>query len=558
MTIARDESPPQGRLRPALVALVGLLAVLASGYAAVRPTNFSGWDEWLVIDLTSRGTIALPFENRPLSLLFNLPGSLLSANGLWGFWLVHACYLWAAGACVYFLARRVAPGRERLAFLAAVLAATWAPRDSMRLDPVLLSNYSGAAAATLVGCLLLVEAHVSRRAWLVLVAGALGFTAVRALESTAGLVLAAPALLWLLPGRPAKDGRRRVRSAAIWLAMTLPALALAAKPLLPGQPAAYQLAGLGLDPAPQRVAARLLLQLRDQLVPSFALPWPDALLPALLAAGFFSSVLLLLRRHEPARVEGGGQLRLLVLGAGAVVLGQAVLVLSPAMRSPQRMQILSAPGAGLLLAAAFAVVGEALGGRAAPRALALLGAAAVALGAARTVALQREWDERSLWPAQRATLASLTRVAEGFRPGTLVLLLDRGRHWPASFTFRHALRYLYGRAVAGAVWDAEPFLYPLQFTPEGFVSTPYESIRIPWQAPVTVHPFSSVVVVRALDDGTVEWVDRWPLESLPPLPPGATYAPRLRILPVGYRPERRAILAAGGHGPWTAWDRIRP
>ena len=64
--------------RGVTVALIGLLVVFGAGYAVVSPANFSGWDEWLVLDLTSRGIVSLPYENRPLSLAFNLPGSLLT------------------------------------------------------------------------------------------------------------------------------------------------------------------------------------------------------------------------------------------------------------------------------------------------------------------------------------------------------------------------------------------------------------------------------------------------------------------------------------------------
>ena len=38
-----------------------IMAVFWAVWAFVPPTNFSGWDEWLVIDLTSRGVLTLPF-----------------------------------------------------------------------------------------------------------------------------------------------------------------------------------------------------------------------------------------------------------------------------------------------------------------------------------------------------------------------------------------------------------------------------------------------------------------------------------------------------------------
>ena len=534
-------------MRRTLLALVGVLAVFAAGYAAVRPTNFSGWDEWLVIDLTSRGTIALPFENRPFSLLFNLPGSLLRPGGLRGFWIVHGLYLWIAAASVFLLARRLVPGRERLAFVAAALAATWAPLDDMRLDTVLLANYSGATAATLLATVLLVESVRTGRP-LLLGAGALiGFTAVRALESTAALVVAAPALLWLVP--PSRDARERswrLRYVVAWTVIVLPALVLAARPLVPGAPPSYQTAGLGLDPHPWHLALRLFRQIAYQLVPLVSTD-PRELLFApvgaaalLFLAAWAGLGRVLTDRESSDRAEPW---RLVAVGLAATVLGHAVLVLSPAMTTPSRMQILSAPGIGLLLAGLAAAGTAPLGPRRRGAALALLACAMVALGTGRTVAWQRTWDARSMWPAQKTSLVGVLREAPGLAPGTIVLLLDEGGAWPASFTLRHAVRYLYGPAVVGSVWGAEPFLYPVHLVPEGVVSAPYESIRVAWQAPVSYHRYSAVVVMRSFADGRVEILERWP-EVLPKLPPGAVYEPRRRVVPAPLR-EERAILADG-------------
>jgi hypothetical protein len=535
-------------LKPAIVALLGLLAVFAVGYAVVSPANFSGWDEWLVIDLTSRGEVALPFENRPFSLLFNLPGSVLTPTGLRGFWLVHGLYLWIAASSVFFLARRLAPGEERLAFLSAAIAATWAPRDDMRLDAVLLANYSGAAAATLVAAVALVESVRARRPLLLGAGALLGFIAVRALESTAALVVTAPALLWLVPGSVDRGERaRRLRYTLGWTAIVLPALALAVWPLLPGAPPSYQSAGLGLDPHPGHVAVRLARQIAFQLLPLVSTD-PRELLAAsagLAALSFLVAWAGLGRLRTGLEDARGGGSRLVAAGLGATVLGHAVLVLSPAMTTPSRMQILSAPGIGLLLAGGFAAATLPLGPRARGASLALLGCAVVALGTARTATWQRAWDERSLWPAQKASLSGIVREAPGLADGTLLLLLDEGGAWPASFTFRHAVRYLYGSTVIGTVWGAEPFLYPVHLVPEGAVSAPYESIRVPWQVPVTFHPYGAVVVMRAHADGRAEILDRWP-GDLPKLPAGAVYEPRRRVVGAPFRAERAILAGAGG------------
>jgi hypothetical protein len=538
-------------VKTVLVALVGLLAVFVAGYAVVSPTNFSGWDEWLVIDLTSRATITMPFGNRPFNLLFNLPGSLLTPNGLRGFWVVHGLYLWTAAACVFFLARRLVPGREHLAFLAAAIAATWAPLDFMRLDAVLQATYSGATAATLLAILALVESVRVRRP-LLLVAGALvGFIVVRALEATAALVVAAPALLWLVPrSGDAREEAPRLPYAAAWTAIVLPAMVLAAWPLLPGQPASYQTTGLRLDPNPGRVGQRLSRQIGFQLTPLLTTdPRELAAAPAVIAPLLFLATWAGLRRAREADTDADTQTgrRLATAGLAATVLGHAVQSLSPAISSPLRTQILSAPGVGLLLTGLAAIAATRLVPQARGVCLAVVGAVVVALGTGRTVALQRSWDERSLWTAQRASLAGIVREAPGLAPGTFVLLLDPGKAWPASFTFRHALRYLYGPAVVGSVWGAEPFLYPIHLLPTGFVSAPYESIRAAWQAPVTYHPYAAVVVIRTLEGGRAEILDHWPAERMPALPAGAVYAPRRRVVNAPVRPQR-AILAEG-NGP---------
>jgi hypothetical protein len=533
----------RGSVTPLVVALLAVALVLGAGYREVRATNFSGWDEWLVVDLTSRGIVNLPYENRPFSLLFNLVGSLLAPDGLGGFWLVHGLYLWIAGAGVFLIARRLAPGRDRLAFLAAALAVTWAPLDEMRLDPVLLANYSGATAATLTAVVLLVESARSGRPLLLGVGALLGFVTVRALESTTALVVAAPALLWLVV--PTSPRSRRIRWALAWLAVQLPALLLAIWPLLPGQPASYQVSGLGLDAHPVHVALRLGRQLALQLLPLVSTSVHEALVTsALLAALLFAAGWAALgRRVRPSRDESGAlPWRLVVAGLAGAVLGHAVLVLSAANTSPSRMQILSAPGMGLFLAGMAGALASRLPASVRPAVTLVVGCGVVALGTGRTVHMQGEWDRSSFWPAQNASLVAITHTAPGLEPGTLLVLVDEQGAWPASFTFRHAIRYLYGGTVVGTVVGAEAFLYPVHFTPEGVVSAPYDSIRGPWQEPVSVHPWASVVVVQAEASGRVEVLDAWPSGVLPPLPPGAVYAPRDRIVPAPSRPQRRILV----------------
>jgi hypothetical protein len=535
--------------RRTLFAVLGLLVVFGAGYAVVSPANFSGWDEWLVLDLTSRGIVSLPYQNRPLSYVFHLPGSLLTPGGLGGLWIVHGLYLWCAAGAVFLLVRRLAPGHDRLGFSAAALAATWAPLDAMRLDTVLLSGYSGATAAATAASLLLVEAWLRRSRTLLALASSLGFLTLRVFEGSAGLVVAAPLLLWSVP--PGADGARRDprgRYVATWAVLTAVGLALAARPLLPGAAASYQVSGLGFDPHPLRVLARLARQLAFQLGPLLhpeAGEW-RAPAVALAAAVALAVGLWLIRGDRLAGValpgEGAAALRVAAVGLAATLLGHSVLVLSASMLGPQRMQILSAPGIGMLLAGVLELGVAPLRAPWRQRVALALAVSIVAFGTGRTVALQREWNARSAWPAQRASLAGVTRVAPGLAPSTLVLLIDEAGAWPASFTFRHAMRLLYGSGVVGVVWGAEPFLYAVGLGPHGVSVTPYVSVQDAWQVRPTLHPFESVVVLRGRPD-RVEIVEEWPQAVLGALPAGAVYAPRQRITAAPAN-AHRAILDA--------------
>jgi len=528
-------------------ATAGALAILAifwMVWAFIPATNFSGWDEWLVIDLTSRGVLALPFENRPLSLLCNWPGALLLPGTLRGYWLVHGLYLSLTGIVVMALCTRLAPEEPRLALLAGAVAVSWAPLDPMRLDAVLLANYSGFALMSLLGALLLVESARRGRLWLALMGAGLGVAAIRGLESAGAIVAAAPALLWLTVGVSPSVRRR---CALAWLLVTGAALAWAAQPLLPGQPGSYQVSGLGFDPHPLRVAGRILRQLGFQLTPLVA-PSPREVLqtPALLATAVFAAVWLLRGRGVPVAREAWPRLlRLAAVGLVAATLGHLVLALSRSSVLPLRMQILSAPGMAVLLAAGALLVARLIAPRREWLLAGLAGTALVAIGAGRTAAMQGQWNTAGFWPAQSGALGQIVRFAPGLRPGSFVILLDEVGAFPASFTFRHALRYLYGDDVAGTVWGAEAFLYPVRFAPEGLVSEPYAMIRRPWGVGSRLHHHDELVIVRLDAARELHLLETWP-ETLPPLPPGARYDPRARLLPDAAPRMEQRLVAAGG------------
>jgi hypothetical protein len=245
--------------------------------------------------------------------------------------------------------------------------------------------------------------------------------------------------------------------------------------------------------------------------------------------------------HDPEGEDLRVIARLALIGLAGAALGYGVLSLSPAITGPARAQILSAPGIGLLLASlVFGITARSGRGRRAV--VALLGSWIVAVGTARVAAMQRRWDEVSYWPAQRQTLSSLLVAIPDLLPDTFVVLLDGTTSFPATFTFHHALEYLYERRAAGASVGAEPFLYPHAFSKDGLLSAPLESIRGPWREPVRAYGYDQLVVVRATPEGGIRLLEQWPEGELPALPQGASYRPQARIRASGARrPELRIL-----------------
>jgi hypothetical protein len=165
----------------------------------------------------------------------------------------------------------------------------------------------------------------------------------------------------------------------------------------------------------------------------------------------------------------------------------------------------------------------------------------VAVGTGRTLAMQERWDGLSVYPVQLRMLSGLTHEVPDVRPGTLITLLDNGRAWQATYGFHHAMRYLYQGCAAGYVHGTWNALYPTTFTPEGIRVEPWLALRKPWGIDVTLTPYDHTIVVRHRGDGVVEVLDQWPPE-LPPLPPGARYDPRCRIVAGTALPPERALL----------------
>jgi hypothetical protein len=510
-------------------ALLALAAVAASQFAWVSATNFGGVDEWVYLSLNTHHIFTFPHSNRPFALLWPWPAVLLAPQGFGGYFVVHVAYLTLAAWLTWAIVRRLAPASPRLALIAGTLALVWAPRDMARLATVQTSMNSGATFATLAALALFLESWRRGRPALLAVALGVGFLAARSYEATLGVLAGAPLLLAAVePGPAAHPGR--VRWSVAWLAGVGLFGALAAAPLLTGDRASvYQAGVLGIDRNPLHWARRIAEFYGHHLAPVVvwdvtelryaAVPW------ALLA---FAAAVALAHGHDAAPLALGRLVRLASLGLAQAGLGYAVLALSPAVTGATRTQFLSTPGIALFLAAGIALVGSAVPSRARAAVELTLAAVLVALATGHTLAMQREWDRTTFFPAQQRTLAALAREAPALQPNTLLLLLDEDGTWPFALTFRHAVKIAYGDRVIGHALGADALLYAAAISDEGAHVAPWPVIRAAWHEPPTFHRFDEIVVCR-LTGGQLALLDEWPVPRLRPLPPLARYAPRARI-----------------------------
>ena len=518
-----DPGIPKGR---ATLVAVALALVFGAGFSAVRSTNFGGYDEWLVASLTSQGIVGFPYANRPLALAWALPGALGLPSTLAGYRLAHAAWLFLAGLAVFALVRRLAPGAPRLAVLASAFALTWVPLDSHRLNPLNNLQYSGATLAGLLALALLLEWAAGAGA--VFYAGAVlaALVAVRGYEATLGLLVPGSAVLLLALG----PHRRRPLGIVFgaWTAALTAIAAAVALPLLRSVTGSYQLSALRLSFEPAGILLRLAQQTAWHLGPLAEGPPAWSIRLAVAAA----AVALAIVASPPG--EGTGRRRLALLAAAGLGVGTAswsLMIITPATVTPVKMQGLSAPGFGLMLAAGALLAVSLLPERARLPSTVALSCALVALGTSRTLALQSGWDERSAYPAQRLLLDRLVAVAPDLREGTLVLLVDGEGVFPATFTFRHAVKLVYGGRAAGHVHRGHEFLYPARFTADGVESVPWPVIREPWREPARRYGYDALVVVRQAG-GELRLERTWPAD-LPGTPETVAYAPDARIVPAG-------------------------
>ncbi len=534
---ARDDGPPpmssppeRGALHEILLALGLLELIFWTQFAWVRPTNFGGIDEWLLLSLFTKGILGMPTSHRPLVFLWYYPAAALAPNHLWAYHLVQALYLSACGWFTYLLARRLLPGSPFLAFLTGVFTLVWLPTDGTRLATVATIAYPACVSMIVLAMLLLLESY--RRGSIPLLGGAVALAAVclRSYEGVAGLAACAPVVLWLGGGR----GRRLWIWVGAWELPVLVSLAFVAWPVLvPGLEGSYQASVLGLDRGPLSILVRLAGFYYQHLSPLVISP-PGSLASVAVPVAVVASVagcglVWRLGGGKPL----GSEPRRLLLGAALVGLlfagaGYGPFALSSGIEGPHRVQLFGAPGIGLLLASSIGLVCTGLRPRWRPACALALVSWIVAAGTGATVALQEFWDYWSYYPAQARMLRGLTTRVPDVAPGTLVILAEPGWVWPAGFTFRHAVELFYDGRATGLAWRAQDLLYTTRFEPDGIRCEPIPPIRKGWGETTTMHDYDETIVVRPTGSGGVRVLDEWP-DMLPPLPPGALYEPAARI-----------------------------
>lgn len=526
--------------RTLLCALSGLPILLLIQRACVRATNFGGFDEWPMLELSSRWVVGFPHANRPLGMLWILPASLLPYR-LLSFQLLSFVYLLASALLVFRLCQRLLPSRPLLGFVAASLVVSWAPGDVARLNCIECAVFGGFTFAALAAIVGFVESWFEARGLMLVLACLLVPIAARSYEGSFALLTGAPLLLLLTQAW----SRRLAIWSGAWMAAVGVAAAATLIPVLAGGGSlAYQATVLKPEFDPAVLFGRFVWQFVYHLAPLVLSPPSELAVRAVpWAVGLFAVLFALAQRgsceladREAWRCDAWSAL----LGLGFAGLGYALIVVGSGAPTAYRLQFLSGPGMAVALASVVMGLARLAPARAREAVAFLLAAWVVAVGAGRTVAMQQSWDRASAYPAQMSMLRGLVSRAPDLRPGTMVLLLDEGGAWRATFGFHHAIQYLYQRRAAGCVWGAWDALYPGTLGPEGLHSEPWSVIRGPWSVRPHTYRYDEIVVAR-FSGGRVEILKEWPA-TLPPVPAGALYDPGSRIqdlsLPV---PERRLL-----------------
>ena len=529
------------------VVLLGLLALFASQFAVVKPTNFGGADEWLFLWLGAHGILGSPYANRPLNFLFTTPGALLTPYGFAGYYWLYASYLALSGWLVYAFVRCIEPAAPLVALVAAGLALVWAPSDMARLTAVPMTINAGFTLGTLAVALALALSWRLRSRLLLAAASAAAGMLVLGYEGVAPLLAAAPLLV--LQRGSGEPGRRPFWMASFWGGLAIGVVHALVPVLFHARGAWYQAALVEPDLHPSRVAARLLHLYRLHLQP--ALDTPPAQLGHTAVAASALVMLTLVVWHE--RRESGASpplrslVRLALVGLAASGLGYLPFALARNVEPDARTEFLASPGMGLFLAALFCALADAVARAARVWLVGVLAAWLAAVGTARTIAMQERWDAIGAYPGQIRTLQAITRLAPRLLPHTLVLLIDETRTFRQQFTFRHAVEYLYPGEATAIEYPATTLLYPTRLDASGVTTEPWPVLRGPWGIGVTHHGWPEVVAFRRLPDGGVELLEN---DTFSPLARGEGYCGACRVRADAPLPPERAVLDEARRRGW--------
>ena len=344
---------------------LAVASVLGVQQAWVSASNFHGADEWLGIELASRGVVGVPYANRPLVFLWLAAAQRAWPDDLAAYWAFTSLAFLATGLLTAWLAIRILPRAPMLALLAGVFTVAWAPLDWLRLDTTLITGYAGFTAATLLALALFVESWRRQSRALLLCSGAVGLSCAMGGEILIPVLAAGPLLVLSTPWREATAGRARLVSwLSTWSGFVVLCALFAAAPALAGLPS-YQTGALRLDLAPQRVLSRLVRLLGMQALPLVTSAPRELAQPAvpLAVLGLALGVALAWRAVPRASRRARGRDAVVALGVGLALASAAHLglALTASVRDPGRSQLLSAPGFGLCLAASVTWAGTALG-----------------------------------------------------------------------------------------------------------------------------------------------------------------------------------------------------
>jgi hypothetical protein len=522
------------RLHEGFFDLMGLAVLFTVHFWAVKPSNMGGY-EWPNLHLASRGIIDFPHAGRPLTLLWHLPPAQLWPHDLRAYLVTEWIYLVAGAALLYAIVRWKAPEWPGMALLAGAFSLTWAPMDHARLQPTVIVGYAGSSLGLLVLLLLYLESWRRENRLLLLAASLGALLLARIAEAVIPPLAIAPLLL------PSPRPWVRLRPWLIlWFGALAVGLALVIASTL-GRAESYQ-ASLHFDPHPLRMLQRWGLQFGYHLTPLIRVDGAELAAPAVaLSAGIFAFLWWrLVRSGRDGPLSTAPVAGVTLLGFGYAALAYAAFIPAAAFVHPVRTQILATPGIAVALSGVAYLMGRQLPARAGVLFIGAFGAWVVGVGTGRTSALQRDWDEHSRFSAQRAVLSTLVSLAPDVAPHTLFVLLDPSHAFPAVFPFRHAVEYMYARRASGLAWGVPDLFYPYSFDADGVRVQPVEALRGPWQESPTTYGFDEIVVFSREGDG-LRLLEEWP-PLLPPLPAGARYEPRARIVSRDPQLPSRSLL----------------